>query len=246
MRPKLRLFFFSCFSLLFSLNSYAFKFSPMSTTLTGAASTKSTLFFLENDSNQAIAVQVNLAKREMDINGVESNPQIISSDELTLYPTQLIIPPNEKRSVKVTWTGNKPPMKELSFRLIAEQLPIELDKNKNKKSSIKVLLRYVAALYLKPEDYVSDVKILETKDLDKRFLIQVENIGKKHQVLSNLKLSFSDEKTKKEIILFAEDLKGMSGENILAESKRIFVFPKTGKFLELKMTDKVKITFDKD
>ena len=38
----------------------------------------------------------------------------------------------------------------------------------------------------------------------------------------------------------------VSGENILAESKRIFIFPKTGKFLELKITDKVKITFDKD
>lgn len=204
----------------------------------------SALFFLENDSNQAIAVQVSLAKREMDVNGVESNPKI--SDELTLYPSQLIIPPNEKRSVKVAWFGKILPTKELAYRLIAEQLPIELEKSKNKKASIKVLLRYIAALYVKAEDYNSVILITEVKNSDKKISIQVENSGKKHQVLANLNLKFINEKNKKEILFNADNLKGMSGENILAESKRIFVFPKSGKFAEINSADKVKISFDKD
>ena len=216
----------------------------MSSTIGVKASDASSLFFLENDSDQAIAVQVSLAKREMDINGVESNPKI--STELTLYPTQLIIPPNEKRSVKVAWVSKEMPTKELAYRLIAEQLPIDLEKNKNKKASIKVLLRYVAALYVKAEDFSPEIKVLEVKNVDKKISIEIQNSGKKHQVLANLNLKFIDEKKKKEILLNAEDLKGMSGENILPDSKRLFLFPKLGKFTEINSTDKVKISFDKD
>jgi fimbrial chaperone protein len=218
----------------------------MSSTIGVDGNESSGLYYLENDSDQSIAVQVSLAKREMDIHGVETNPKV--GNELTLYPTQLIIPPNEKRSVKVSWAGKEKPAKELAYRLIAEQLPIELDKNKNKKASIKVLLRYVAALYVRPDDFSADIKITEVKDLEKekKLSIQVENSGKKHQVLGNLNLKFIDEKKKKEILLTPEDLKGMSGENILPESKRVFLFPKTGKFSEINPVDKVKISFDKD
>ncbi|MBC7538952.1 MAG: molecular chaperone [Bacteriovorax sp.] len=244
MKRTLFLLIISFSSFLFSLNSYAFKFSPMSSSIGVKGNDSSALYFLENDTDQSIAVQVNLVKREMDINGVESNPKI--SNELTLYPTQLIIPPNEKRSVKVAWVGKELPTKELAYRLIAEQLPIELEKNKNKKASIKVLLRYVAALYVKAEDYSSDIKVAEVKNVEKKISILIENVGKKHQVLANLNLKFIDEKKKKEILLTVDDLKGMSGENVLADSKRIFIFPMTGKFSEISSTDKVKISFDKD
>lgn len=232
------------FSLIFSLNSYAFKFSPMSATIGVSAKNNGTLFYLENDSDRPIAVQVSLAQRNMDINGTESNLKI--SDELIIYPSQLIIPANEKRSVKVSWSGKEIPAKELAYRLIAEQLPIELEQNKSKKVSIKVLLRYVAALYVSADDYNSSISIEGVRTADKRVFLEVSNSGKEHQVLINLNLKFINDKSKKEILFLAEDLKGMSGENILADSKRIFSFPQTGKFAEISSSDKVKISFDKD
>lgn len=236
--------FFLFFISFFSANSYAFKFSPMSSTIGIKASDNNVLFYLENDSNQPIAVQVTLAQREMDINGVEKNSKI--GNELTVYPSQLIIPANEKRSVKVIWTGTVVPVKELAYRLIAEQLPIDLEKSKSKKASIKVLLRYIAALYVKAEDFSSEISIKEIKIANKVFSIEVNNNGKKHQVLSNLNLKFTDEKNNKKILLKPEDLKGMSGENILANSNRIFTFSHTGKFSDINSTDKVKFSFDKD
>jgi fimbrial chaperone protein len=230
--------------LFFSTNSHAFKFSPMSATIGVKGNESSSLFYLENDSEQPIAVQVSLAKREMDVTGNESNPKVDS--ELSLYPTQLIIPANEKRSVKVSWTGKEIPTKELAYRLIAEQLPIELEKAKNKKASIKVLLRYVAALYVKEGDFSSDIVVEELKVSGKKILIVVANNGKKHQVLSNLSLTFKDEKKKKEVLIKTEDLKGMSGENILAGSKRVFSFPQIGKFSDVNSSEKVKLSFDKE
>lgn len=239
-----RITFLVLFGLLFSLNSYAFKFSPMSTTIGVTPSSSSSLFYLENDTDQPIAVQVSLMNRVMDLSGVETNTKIGS--ELILYPSQLIIPANEKRSVKVTWSGAGIPEKELAYRLIAEQLPIELDKKKNQKASIKVLLKYVAAVYVSDDSYSSEAAIEEVKIQDKKVFITINNTGKKHQVLTNLNLKFINEKTKKEILIQATELKGMTGENILANSKRQFVFSATGKFSEISSSDKVKISFEKN
>lgn len=231
--------------LLISANCYAFKFTPMSTSIGVKDGSNSTLFYLENDSDQPIAIEASLAKREMSQSGAETNPKI--GDELTLYPTQLIIPPNEKRSVKVSWVGKTLPTKELAYRLIAEQLPIDIEKNKKDKARIKVLLRYVAALYVAPEDYSSEVSLTKVQTEGKNIVMTVANKGKKHQILSNLSLQFTGTvDKKKDITLTAEDLKGMSGENVLAESERNFSFGKTGKFQDLDPTDKVKISFDKD
>lgn len=238
---------FIILSLLFSLDSYAFKFTPMSVGIGVKAGSNSTLFYLENDSDQPIAVQASLARREMNIDGLETNPK--AGDEITLYPAQLIIPPNEKRSIKVTWVGKTLPEKELSYRFIAEQLPIELEKSKKNKARIKVLLRYVAALYVAADDYSSAISISKIDSGEKNISLTVENKGKKHQVLSNLILVFlgtGEKEKKKDITLTAEDLKGMTGENVLAESSRIFRFGKIGKFQNVESTDKVKISFEKE
>lgn len=234
---------FISFSFFLSLNSYAFKFSPMSTSIGVSENKNTTLFYLENDSDQPIAVTATLLKREMDLEGVESNQKI--GDELNLYPSQLIIPPNEKRSVKVTWTGKTVPVSELSYRLVAEQLPIDLDKGKKQKASIKVLLRYVAALYVAPEDYQSEVILKKIEIDEKHVSFLIANTGKIHQVLSNLLIKVKVAGNK-DIELNSEDLKGMSGENVLALSERLFRFPKNGKFKEIQTTDKVKINFEKD
>lgn len=240
---KLRLLL-SLFLLFSSTNSFAFKFSPMSASLGTKPKENSSLFYLENDSDQPIAIQVSVAKREMDINGNETNAKV--TNEFSLFPSQLIIPPNEKRSVKVTWTGKDNFEKEQAYRLIAEQLPIDLDKAKNKKASIKVLLRYMAALYVGHEDFSSDLKLNSIKTQDNKLVFEFENSGKKHQVLANLHLKLNDEKKKKEIELAPEDLKGMTGENVLAQSKRLFILPREGKLSDIDPASKVKISFDKD
>lgn len=242
MKRNILLLFFSFF---FSLNSYAFKFSPMSTSIGISENKNSTLFYLENDSDQPIAVTATLLKREMDLEGVESNQKV--GDEFSLYPSQLIIPPNEKRSVKVTWIGKTVPVSELSYRLVAEQLPIDLDKNKKQKASIKVLLRYVAALYVTPEDYQSEVVLKKMEIDEKHVSFLIANTGRSHQVLSNLLIKVKVKVAgKKDIELNSEDLKGMSGENVLALSERLFRFPRNGKFKDIQTTDKVTIDFEKD
>jgi fimbrial chaperone protein len=213
----------------------------MSTSISLKDKNKYSLFYLENDSDQPIAVTATLLKRSMDKNGVESNEKIL--DELTIYPTQLIIPSGEKRSVKVTWVGKTIPNIETSYRLVAEQLPIDIEKSKKKNASIKVLLRYVAALYVSPEDVSSEITLKKFEVDEKNVIFTIDNAGKKHQVLSKLEMKVFG---KQSVELSSEDLKGMSGENVLAMSERLFSFPRNGKFMNIQPTDKVKINFEKD
>jgi fimbrial chaperone protein len=231
-----------CF--LFSLPALAFKFSPMSSTIDYKMNQNTSLFYLENDSDLPVAIQVSISTREMDSKGLEKNT--IVKDDFSLYPSQIIIPANEKRSVKVTYLGLVKPKKEIAYRLIAEQLPIDLETSKKNKKSIKILLRYVAALYISSEDLQSEVVAKALTLDDNNVFLTLENKGNKHQVISHLNINFLDEKSKKETNFTTEELKGVSGENILATSERIFTFPKKGKFLNIQPTDKVKIYFDKD
>ena len=104
----------------------------MSATIGVDKKNNSVLFYLENDTEQPIAVTATVLARSMDVNGNEKNEKC--DDELMAYPSQLIIPANEKRSIKVSWIGKMPPEIEKSYRLIAEQLPIDIDKKDKKKS----------------------------------------------------------------------------------------------------------------
>lgn len=229
-----------CFFIFLSLNAYAFKFSPMTTSIYVDEKQRSAQFYLENDSDQPIAVTATLLKRDINIDGNEINQT--PSNDISVYPTQLIIAAREKRSVKVSWTGKNISQEE-SYRLVAEQLPIELQKEKTKKTSIKVLLRYVAALYVTSDQFKSEVSVKDVAVKGKDVVFTLENSGKKHQILSNLNLKITGDKS---VELSSEELKGMSGENILAESIRSFVFTRDGKFKDIKKTDKVKLQFDKD
>lgn len=216
----------------------------MSASLGLSENNNSALFYLENDSTQPIAIQVKLTKRIMDTEGIETNPAI--NGELSVYPSQLIIQPNEKRSIKVSWMTKFIPAQEEAYRLIAEQLPIDLEKTKAKKASIKVLLKYVAALYVAGEDFHSDARLKSFEIKNDKVIFTVENNGKKHQVLNNLVMQIRSSKTQKDLTLSGNDLKGMIGENVLAGSVRRFSFPRAEKFAELKNDDKVKISFDID
>ncbi len=219
----------------------AFKFSPMSQTLL-ADKEKNSVFYIENDSNQSIAIQVSLAKRVMDENGVEAQPE--EKDNLSVYPDQLIIPAGEKRTIKVGWLRKDALKSEEAYRIIAEQLPIDLDKAKQKSTNIKVLLRYVAAFYVSPSSADSNVQLTEIKNVGENIVFKLKNSGNKHQVLTKLSLTYKD--GSKNIELNANDLKGMAGENILANSERVFKLPKKDLLKNIKDNQKMVINFEKE
>ena len=196
--------------------------------------------YVENDGDKAIAVEVSIAKRIMDINGGEEQPLV--EDDFLVYPSQLIIGAGEKKAVKVKWLEKKVVKGELPYRLIAEQLPINMEKRKIEGGGqINILLRYVASLYVVGPDASSKVEVESILKNKNKLQITLHNKGNKHQILNKLKVFL--EGSSERITLNEDQLEGMAGENILGGNKRVFQinWPK-----QLKTTDKViaKISYE--
>ena len=202
---------------------WAFKMTPMITSIHPAEKEYSTLFTLINDKNEKAAIQLSIAHRKMDAFGKEKHP--LANQLFQVFPEQLILNPNEKRIVKVTWISKEIPKNELPFRIISEQLPIDLSKKK-KKTGINILMRYIGALYIAPAKENPNIKI-ETYSFDskkKQLKLVIKNNGNTHKVLLKPKLILSQGKSIVELTGIKK-LKGLISENVLAQSKRIFYIP---------------------
>ncbi len=228
--------------------AFAFKFIPMSATFALKGRDASRLFELENDSNEKIAVRLSMSKRLMDEDGKETQPEV--EDDFLIQPFHIVMDPFQKKAVRVTWMKGEDFKDEQAYRLIAEQLPIEMgdktDKNK-RQANIKVLLRYVAAVYVDPGTTQSNVTVAK-QELDvtkKKIIVTVNNSGNKHQILKNLKVKIKNG-DQGDVTLETAALNGFIGENILAQSNRKFtlVIPNTIKKIDPNFT--VAIDFDKN
>ena len=227
------------FLLMFSFSSFAFKLIPMNFSIEGGGKNNTALFTVQNDSDSSMAVQLEVRKRIMDIKGKETQPE---TEDFLIFPDQLILAPKKRRVVKVKWLKGEVKDIERSYRLIAEQLPINLKKKKKGNTDIKILLRYVAALYISPQEGKSKIIIEKQLASKKSHSIDftVHNIGKVHEVLTKTKIFLSQEGKKIEL----KNLKSISGENILAGQKRLFNI-KVPKIINLKKSFKLSLVNEK-
>lgn len=204
------------FILIMSSLCFGFKFSPMSQSLFLGDSKKAAQFTVENDTQESMAIELTVKERIVQEDGTESLPP---TTVLKIFPPQIIIPPKEKRTVRVTWNGDKELPMEKSFRVIAEQLPLNVDKKK-KQTGIQMLMRYMAAFYVTPDNAEPNIKATIEKSTQDTMSLRLRNIGKRHQIIANPKINFKKGDLKWK---FSDtDLKSLQGENVLAGSTRVF------------------------
>lgn len=210
------------FLLLFALPFlFSFNFSPMTQTISLDNNQTSTQYLIENNSKNTIPVTVKVVGRIQKEDGKEDLPQ---TKLIQVFPPQLIIPPGEKKTIRVNWLGSKEIKSEEAFRIIAEQVPLDIDKKNAKNSGgIKMLLRYMNALYVTPKDAKSNLSIKAYGQKNK-LRVYIQNTGNSHQYLKNVRIKFIDKK--KEYSIPAKELSKLDGQNILARTIRYFEFSK--------------------
>lgn len=223
--------------LLFLPFIFAFNFSPMSQSIDVGEGRKGGQFMIENEGATNIAVELTVKERQMDENGSET---LLDTKDIAIFPPQIIIPPHEKRTIRVTFTSKEELSAEKSYRVIAEQLPLKVDKKTKDQAGIQMLMKFVAALYATPAGAKPDVKVLEQTSNGKELVLLLENKGNRHQLLNNPVVKYLHEGAKGEIK--AGELPGLTGENILAGKKRKFIIPSSkvipvGSRLEIKLND---------
>lgn len=210
----------------FELKPILTEFSP-----SGSAATQS--FVINSTGDKPVAVQLGMATREISLDGTETN--VDADDQFLIYPPQLVIPPGEQQAVRITWLGDPNPAKELAFRIIAEQVPVDLTtvtvrSKEGNTALIKVLFRYRGSVYIRPEG-VAPKLIVENANAQKsktgadQLVINVANQGTAHQFLQILKVTVKAGSGQSVTLAGVKQLEGVLGENILADSKRQFILP---------------------
>ena len=195
---------------------YGFNFSPMTSTLNLESEGDKIQFQIDNNSEKPIPVVLRVVSRIQNEDGTEKLPQ---TSDFQLVPPQVIVPPKDKRTVRLKYKGSKNFGIEKSYRVIAEQFPLNLEEKKT--SGIQMLLKYQAALFVTSKPVKAKVSLVGFEILGKKLLINFNNSGTSHRYFQNIEIIFT--KGKKEIILNEKELKPILGQNILAKSKRKFV-----------------------
>lgn len=211
----------------------AFELSPAIVEFfpSGGGATQS--FIVTSTGDEPVAVQLDVVTRAMSPDGSELNEK--SSDDFIIYPPQMIVPPGTKQAVRVTWIGDPNPSKELAYRLVAEQLPINLsqvtsvDKQTGATVNVTVTLRYLSSVYITPPN-ASPKVVVESATHEKSdngedsLVVVLDNQGTARRILDGVSLNVSSANGQT-VTLKQEQLKGLLGENILAETKRRFILP---------------------
>lgn len=194
----------------------AFKFNPMSQSLELDAGSKSVQFIAENETDQVMPIEFTVKERVMDKDGKETFP---IAQNVTIFPPMVTIPPKEKRTIRVNWNGPSDIKSELAFRVIAEQLPLDVSA-KPKASGIQMLMRYMAAFYVTPKNVEAKISSSIVSSETGKTVLSIKNSGTKHQLIVKPTLVINHDG--KKTTLKNDDLKPLAGENVLAGIERHF------------------------
>lgn len=134
-------------------SSAAYKFEPISRVFAPTGSNATQSFEIINSGADRIALTVSMLTLERDEAYVETNRD--ADDEFLVYPAQIVLSPGKRQTVRVTWLGDAKPTRELTYRIVVEQVPIELLDPKAKLSPepegrLRVMLAYRGTLFIRP------------------------------------------------------------------------------------------------
>jgi fimbrial chaperone protein len=202
----------------------AFRVKPMVVDFrpTGPEATQS--FVVENTNSEKIAVKVEQFTRSADNAGHEIRE---ATEKFTIYPRQLSLSPNEKRNIRVSWTGEKSLAKEESFRIIFTQLPVDLQKQEALKANVKLnfLLQYVASVYVGPPNTRAKLTASVSAGTDsKKLSLKIHNTGTAHKLLKDVVIKLlADDGSKRSWSVSGTDIKKLESENLLSGQEKTYV-----------------------
>lgn len=214
----------------------AFEFGPIISNVAPSGPGATTSYTVSNTGENKIPVQVSIVAREPDESGKEvySETEAVS-DMFRIFPAQLVLNPKETRTVRVTYVGTPKLKSEMAFRVIAEELPVDMSDPKKvyKKAvaNVTIAVKYVGSLYVTPAgaksslqlEAVPAAKTAGTKDQAKQELsLTITNTGTAHEVVRKPALTLESGVDKSVVVLTANDLATMTNLNILAGKKRKF------------------------
>ena len=163
--------------------------------------------------------------RAMEPNGTDRLTP--ADDAFIVYPEQIVLMPGQDQSVRVQYMGDASPDAELAYRLVAEQLPVDLGGGDPQGGQVRLLVRYVASVYVMPDGVRPRAAVASarpvTEDGRRQLELIVENGGTSRQILREPVLQLSS--GGRTVTLEGAALAALAGENVLAGARRRFLLP---------------------
>ena len=131
----------------------------------------------------------------------------------------MIIRPDSTQLVRVQYRGPQTVTRELSFRIISEQIAMPRGaQDEESGQMISFLFVYSTSAYVKPSRVVESVTPSVTETEDGKLEIVLDNTGSVHQMLNSLVITLAgDDGTS--YTLTEDELAPLSGQNLLTNSK---------------------------
>jgi P pilus assembly chaperone PapD len=201
----------------------AFSLEPMSLLVSSSGAGSIATFKIKNDGGERIAVKLSVLTRSVTPEGKEENAP--AGNLFAIYPARVLVEPGASSVFKVQWKGPANLEAERCFRVVAEQ--ISLSSGGAQESGIKILLRYIASLYVGSESNSPDIMAKATGALgpegETGFLVEVANAGARHVVALNAQLVLGEAEGGS-FTLSGEELGLLSGANYLpGQPRRLFI-----------------------
>lgn len=209
-----------------SSSAAAFKFTPFSQDFEPAGSKASHTFYVTNDGDTAIAVEITIRHRAMAADGSDSLDD--AEDDFVLFPSQIVLPAGQRQAVRVQYIGSPGIDTEKAYRIIAEQLPIDLDSEAKTGVNIDFLLRYVGAIYVVPSGAVGRIEVgtaeIRKSGAGRELALTLRNEGNAHVILRDASMKVVDPRGGT-FELTGDALGEVQSGNVLARAERTFIIP---------------------
>lgn len=220
-------FLILCAAVIAAAPAVAFKMSPIVLYFSPAGRDATRSILLENQSDAPEAIELAIHARDMTLDGDDALTP--AEDDFIVTPQQLILMPGQQQTVRVQWLGGAVE-KERAYRLVAEQLPIDIGDAEHEGGRVRFLVRYVASLYVAPDGARPSVSVADASIARSEsggvLTFTVTNSGAAHAALSDLVVNvFRDKGDEPIVTLGADELGEISGAIVLAERSRRFVIP---------------------
>lgn len=203
---------------------FSFTFMPMSVSIAPSGAQSIASFRLTNDSSQQVAIVIKAMTRQIDELGNETNQP--ADKDFAIFPSRVVVQPNSFQNIKVQYKGTPKLSSEAAYRIIAEQVPIDFSAQQS--SGVKVLFRYIAALYVTPSkvDHKLEVVSVEygEKDGTPGFVVVLKNSGTRHALINDPVLKISGTSTLV-LTIKGDDAAPLQGQNLLPGNVRRFFIP---------------------
>lgn len=201
----------------FPISLMAYQLSPLNATYDPSGAGSAKVYTIVNDSDSPIAIEVRAEQRIIDIDGNENNQD--GSAYFMIQPNRMIIRPDSTQLVRVQYRGPQTVTRELSFRIISEQIAMPRGaQDAESGQMISFLFVYSTSAYVRPTRVVESVTPSVGRTEDGKLEIILENTGSVHQMLNSLAITLSGDDGST-YMLTEEEFAPLSGQNLLTDSK---------------------------